>query len=537
MKRLLFLIPLLLCTAGDAAEYRTPNFTVTASDAALAKRVGDSAEHSRAEHAREWLGKELPRWYAPCPIRVKSGQLGSGGATTFSFENGEVFGWNMFVQGSPDRIVNTVVPHEVLHTVFACHFRRGLPRWADEGAASYVEEESEKKRQRLLAAEVVGTEEQIPIRKLLNLQEYPADMRAVLVLYAQGFYISEFLIEQKGKREFVRFLETYFKGGDWDAAFKAHYGFPDQEAAYTAAWKANRVLSDALEVKLIVSANCVYCDKAKQNTLPALKSKGVKVAMIDAAQSPEPVAAAPAFILYRNGQRVGRLDGYQSAAQVMGEYNRLKGPVTVKAAQGIGIGVFGAAGGSSGRANPHTDLNPAQLQIINRAIDDRAGLIANNVISSNLGNLDVVIDGRISAAVLKIRSELTPEQKAFINATDAQKTKLDELTKKIETVEAGKLEFQKTTAAQVEKVKEDNQALAQKVETAEKNATEMETSIVGKVVEKVKDKLPSGVISWAAFGVGAVKALLTGGPPAVALFMGARLLARKEEKTPTPADK
>ena len=78
-----------------------------------------AAEFYRRELAIEWLGEALPRWYRPCPISVKVGQIGAGGATTFTFEGGEVFGWRMNVQGSLERILDSVIPHEVRHTIFA----------------------------------------------------------------------------------------------------------------------------------------------------------------------------------------------------------------------------------------------------------------------------------------------------------------------------------------------------------------------------------------------------------------------------------
>ena len=70
--------------------------------------------------------------------------LGAGGATTFMFDRGEVFGWRMSIQGSAERILDSVLPHEITHMIFASHFRQPLPRWADEGGATSVEHVSER---------------------------------------------------------------------------------------------------------------------------------------------------------------------------------------------------------------------------------------------------------------------------------------------------------------------------------------------------------------------------------------------------------
>ena len=132
---------LTLCQlAADAASFRTQNFIVSARDPAFARQVCEAAEQYRVELAHEWLGRELPAWSQPCPITVQDGpQLGAGGATSFSFDRGHPFGWTMSIQGSRERILDSVLPHEVTHTVFATHFGRPVPRWADEGACTTVE--------------------------------------------------------------------------------------------------------------------------------------------------------------------------------------------------------------------------------------------------------------------------------------------------------------------------------------------------------------------------------------------------------------
>ena len=216
-----------------AASHRTPNFVVEAPTDEIARQVGEAAEFYRCELAKEWLGKPLPRWYRPCPIRVKVGQIGAGGATTFTFEGGEVFGWNMNVQGSLERILDSVIPHEVSHTIFACYFRRPLPRWADEGAATLVEHESERLRQTKLLNQVIKTNRRIPLRELLAINEYPKDMQQVLTLYAEGYSLADFLVQQKGdegKAAYLAFLKDALEQ-NWTTAFKKHYGYENIEAA------------------------------------------------------------------------------------------------------------------------------------------------------------------------------------------------------------------------------------------------------------------------------------------------------------------
>jgi hypothetical protein len=220
--RLIKVALLLSVFSSLGATYRTPNFVVEAPTAEIAQQVATAAEHYRDEIAIDWLGKTLPRWYKPCPIHVKVGQIGAGGATTFSFDRGEVFGWKMNVQGTLERILDSVIPHEVSHTVFACHFRRPLPRWADEGAATLVEHESERKRQQLLLKQVLESNKRIPLKDLLAMKEYPEDMENVLALYAEGYSLADFLVQGGGKVRYLKFLEAAHHRG-WDAALHEHY--------------------------------------------------------------------------------------------------------------------------------------------------------------------------------------------------------------------------------------------------------------------------------------------------------------------------
>ncbi|MFM9965485.1 MAG: hypothetical protein ACKV2Q_30235 [Planctomycetaceae bacterium] len=220
---------LLVLLSGLGAKHVTPNFEVEAPTAAIAAKVAQTAERCREDLAVEWLGKKLPNWFKPCQVRVKVGQFGAGGATTFSFAGGEVYGWDMTVQGSLERILDSVIPHEVSHTIFACHFRRPLPRWADEGAATLAEEDSERGRQRKLAEEVMPSKRRIPLRELLSITEYPKNMQHVLTLYAEGYSLADFLVQKGGKSRFLAFMQDAHVSG-WDASLRRHYEEESVEA-------------------------------------------------------------------------------------------------------------------------------------------------------------------------------------------------------------------------------------------------------------------------------------------------------------------
>jgi hypothetical protein len=212
-----------------APDYQTRNFVVYAPSREIAKQVGNAAEVYRRQLAIEWLGYELPQWSAPCPIKVKVGQIGAGGATTFSFYpnaqgSAEVCNWDMNIQGSLERILDSVLPHEVSHTIFACHFRRPLPRWADEGAATLAEHESERRRQDMMLKQVIGTPRRIPLKNLLNIKDYPHDPQDVLTLYAEGYSLADLLVQEGGRVRYLKFVGDAHQHG-WEKAIRAHYGY------------------------------------------------------------------------------------------------------------------------------------------------------------------------------------------------------------------------------------------------------------------------------------------------------------------------
>ncbi len=205
------------------ASYRTRNFVINAPTAEMARQIGDTAEAFRRDLAQEWLGQPMPNWSQPCPITAQVGdQLGAGGATSFVFDRGEVFGWRMTIQGSLERILDSVLPHEVTHTIFATHFRQPLPRWADEGACTTVEHTSERNKQQHMLVSFLRTGRGIAFSQMFAMKEYPHD---VLPLYSQGYSVARWLVQQGGRHKFLEFLADGLRDENWTRATKAHYGY------------------------------------------------------------------------------------------------------------------------------------------------------------------------------------------------------------------------------------------------------------------------------------------------------------------------
>lgn len=519
MKRFLLLIPLLMSAALQAAEYHTPNFTVTCENADLAKQVGDTAEFYRKQHARDWLGVELPKWYAPCPVSVRSGQMGAGGTTTFSFNRGQVFGWDMVIQGPPERLIDSVVPHEVLHAIFACHFKRSLPRWADEGAATYTEAEGERKSYRDAGLRVVGKPEHIPLNDILAATEYPADANKVFQFYGQSFVLAEYLLDLKGKPEYIKFLESYFNSGNWETAFRKHYALSPGDA-YIKAVQAHRPATpvdyNSYHIDVFVQDKCPPCEKWKNEELAKLvAAKNLKVRIYDLGKDytwerakQDGINSTPSFVVYRNEKRQAVLQGYRTTRELLAE---CKEPETVKVAQGVGIGYFGPLPGSnrdSNRTNPHQDFSAAQLQQLNALIDQRSQMAIDGTITARLDDLKGLMKSEIKSFVLEVQSKLTDDQKAQINATDEQKSIIAGFKSQIADMETRQAEF----------VKQHETAMAEQEKKAETLAEEVKAA--NTETASVKSKLAALAKEGAATAVSGVMASMgVSTPPALALTL------------------
>ncbi len=245
MRRRLLVLVALLAFTSLGAQHRTPNFIVHAPNAQIAERVGQYAEHYRREKAMLWLGREMPQWREPCPLHVKVTMDGPSGATSFHFGQGQVLSQTMEIQGPLDRLIESVLPHEITHTVFAFHFRQPVPRWADEGGSVLSEDDLERTRHDQLARDILNQRRQIPMRRLFTLKDYPRD---VLCLYAQGFSICDFLVKRGDRKTFLSFVGHGMMHG-WDSASASFYGHrsvEDLEEAWLQNLRETRKQRDTL---------------------------------------------------------------------------------------------------------------------------------------------------------------------------------------------------------------------------------------------------------------------------------------------------
>ncbi len=279
-------LPLVLVAvyASMGAAYPTTNFVVEAQTPQIAQQVAQMAEVYRREKAIEWLGYEMPPWPKKLPIRVHVTMSSPGGATSFAFDRGQVLDQHMHIEGPLDRLLASVLPHEVTHTVFAYYFRHPVPRWADEGGAVLSEDDLERTRHDQLVRQILNTPgRKIPLRRLFTLRDYPHD---VMVLYAEGFSVSNYLVEKSNRQRFLAFIGQGMAGNDprsWDYAVRSYYQYNSVEELEEA-WLAHLRATKRQPVIL-----------AQNGSLPAPAEPTSRVVVRQTVPPAQPLQPSPVF--------------------------------------------------------------------------------------------------------------------------------------------------------------------------------------------------------------------------------------------------
>jgi len=136
----------------------------------------------------------------------------------------------MEIRGDTRQLLNSVLPHEVTHTVLAHHFGRPVPRWADEGGSVLSENDEERYQHDVRCREILNAGRAFVLRTLFRMTEYPRDMS---VLYAQGYSVTAFLVEKggggrEGRGKLLQFLGSGMQGNtteSWNESARRTYGF------------------------------------------------------------------------------------------------------------------------------------------------------------------------------------------------------------------------------------------------------------------------------------------------------------------------
>ena len=88
------------------------------------------------------------------------------------------------------------------------------------------EDDIERHRHDQLVRQILNTPGRaIPLRRLFSMTKYPPD---VMVLYAEGYSVANFLVSSSNRGVFLNFVAQGMHG-DWDAAVRANYGYNNVE--------------------------------------------------------------------------------------------------------------------------------------------------------------------------------------------------------------------------------------------------------------------------------------------------------------------
>ena len=139
-----------------------------------------------------------------------------------------------------------------------------VPRWADEGGSVYSEDELERNRHDQMCRQILNAGRGMPLRRLFSLRDYPDD---VMVLYAEGYSISKYLIEASDRPTFLKFVGYGMQWG-WDAAARTYYQNKDvneMEQAWLDSLRKPRELGIARGINSTLDAKLVV----RQSSPPA----------------------------------------------------------------------------------------------------------------------------------------------------------------------------------------------------------------------------------------------------------------------------
>ena len=307
--RLPRLLCALVCVAAPApaalAEGRatSPNFDVTADTQELAEVFARAAEDFRRTKALEWLGREMPRWEKRCPLSVKLNSREAGGDTSFEFNDAGryVSDQKMRVWGSHAKMLNSILPHEVTHTVFAQHFGEPVPRWADEGGSVLSENNEERYEHDLRCRQILNNGHGMYLRELFGLNKYPPDQ---FTLYAQGYSVTQYLVDKGGRQKFLEFVKLGMqkRNRNWNEAARVYDydSVDDLQVAWLTALKTSEPLRFA-DAKRGTGDSSTALASAKKPAegrvsafgVPLLGPPEVARGVAPATESPRVASAAP----------------------------------------------------------------------------------------------------------------------------------------------------------------------------------------------------------------------------------------------------
>jgi hypothetical protein len=123
--------------------------------------------------------------------------------------------------------------HEIVHVVLATQFRDRLPAWADEGAASTVDDQPRILARRRIVAWFARTGNWPSLETVFDAPSISPEDQAT---YSVAASVTQYLLARGGKAKFLRFAVAG-KASGWDRALDEFYDL-GSVADLQAAWQA-----------------------------------------------------------------------------------------------------------------------------------------------------------------------------------------------------------------------------------------------------------------------------------------------------------
>lgn len=221
---------------ATAVSVETANFRVIAKNRPFAEQLASQLEQTRAMLLLRWAGPTATSdWASKCEVRVHDSASAYAQATgqradlpghaTIQSRGGTVVKRQLDLRADDLNLLSSTVPHETTHLVLADLFgENALPRWADEGMAILAEPKAQIARytRKLQTSRQSG--ELFGVAQLMQMQGWPDQARAT-PFFAQSVSLVEYLVELKGPREFVAYLNYAGRYG-YEEALRRVYQIP-----------------------------------------------------------------------------------------------------------------------------------------------------------------------------------------------------------------------------------------------------------------------------------------------------------------------
>lgn len=182
-------------------------------------------EQIRHDLAVEWFGAPCPQWYPPIDVHVRYSSQ-TGGSTQYTFHDQSIRTGKMVIFGG-DRsdVFEDVAPHEIMHLLLAEWIGKSIPRWIDEGVATYVERHPSRASRDNTLVQALMTKRGIPLNQLAEITTDDAYWSDVSAFYSQSHSLVTFLVDQGSKSDFIRYATL--AADDQTNAAREVYGYKD----------------------------------------------------------------------------------------------------------------------------------------------------------------------------------------------------------------------------------------------------------------------------------------------------------------------